>query len=202
MPRDKTVNHVKIMAAARNEFMEHGFDKASMRSIAERCSMTAAGIYRHCIDKEDLFDQIVSPAVERINKWIDAHVARYVDAVNQEERLQWRDSEIDMMREVVYPHVDDYYLILTCASGTKYENFLHDLTQAAQEKTSEYLPILREKGAVVREISPTELHLLFSAYVTALFEPVIHRYPPEEAIRCLETVEAFFLPGWKNLFGF
>ena len=81
MPRDKTANHIKIMAAAKAEFMEFGFDKASMRSIADRCGMTAAGIYRHCTDKEDLFDQIVSPAVERINAWIDAHVARYVDAV-------------------------------------------------------------------------------------------------------------------------
>ncbi len=55
MPRDKSVSHIKIMAAAKTEFMEMGFEKASMRSIADRCGMTAAGIYRHCIDKEDLF---------------------------------------------------------------------------------------------------------------------------------------------------
>jgi len=24
----------------------------------------------------------------------------------------------------------------------------------------------------------------------------------EEALRCLTTVEAFFVPGWKQLFGF
>ena len=78
-----------------------------MRSIADRCGMTAAGIYRHCRDKEDLFDQIVSPAVERINEWIDAHVARYIDAVNQDERMQWGDSEIDMMREVVYQNMEE-----------------------------------------------------------------------------------------------
>ena len=47
-----------------------------------------------------------------------------------------------------------------------------------------------------------EMHLLFSAYVTALFEPVVHRYSPDESMKCLETVEAFFLPGWKKLFGF
>ena len=56
MPRDKTATHVKLMAAARREFLEVGFEKASMRSIGERCGMTAAGLYRHCRDKEDLFD--------------------------------------------------------------------------------------------------------------------------------------------------
>ena len=202
MPRDKTATHVKVMAAARDEFMEFGYEKASMRSIADRCGMTAAGIYRHCRDKQDLFNQLAAPALERLNAWMEDHLAKYLDAVREQEDLRWQDSWVDMMREVVYPHIDDYHLILTCASGTKYENFLHDLTQAAQEKTLEYLPVLREKGAAVREITPADLHLLFSAYVTALFEPVIHRYPPEEAIRCLETVEAFFLPGWKTLFGF
>ena len=45
MPRDKTANHIKLMAAASEEFLEYGFEKASMRSIGERCSRknTAAG---------------------------------------------------------------------------------------------------------------------------------------------------------------
>ena len=178
MPKDKTASHLKVMAAARDEFLEYGFEKASMRRIGERCGLTAAGLYRHCRDKEDLFDQLVAPALERLDSWID------------------------MMREVVYPFADDYYLLLTCSSGTKYESFLHDLTQTAQDQMLQFLPVLRKNGLAIREISPADLHLLFSAYVTALFEPVIHRYPPDEAARCLETIEAFFLPGWKSLFGF
>ena len=102
MPRDKTASHGKIMAAAREEFMEYGFGKASMRRIGERCGMTAAGIYRHCRDKADLFDQLVTPAIERLNAWLDAHVHRYVDAVQGEGIVRWNDSEIDLMREVVY----------------------------------------------------------------------------------------------------
>lgn len=202
MPRDKTASHVRVMAAASEEFLEYGFEKASMRRVGERCGFTAAGLYRHCRDKADLFDQLVSPAVERIKAWMDTHLTKYLAAVQDEGNLQWQDSWVDMMREIVYPHMDDYYLLLTCSSGTKYENFLHDLTQTAQERTLRYLPVLREKGLAIRAISPMEMHLLFSAYVTALFEPVIHRYTLDESMRCLETVEAFFLPGWKALFGF
>lgn len=202
MPRDKTANHIKIMAAAKAEFMEVGFDRASMRRIADRCGMTAAGIYRHCRDKEDLFDQIVSPAVERINEWIDAHVARYIDAVNQDERMQWGDSEIDMMREVVYPNMEEYHLLLAKSQGSKYENFLHDLTQRHQNQLLSYMPMLKAQGYTVWDIEPEELHLLLSAYITAMFEPVVHNYTMEDALRYLNTVEAFFLPGWKQLMGF
>lgn len=202
MPRDKTANHIKIMAAAKAEFMEFGFEKASMRSIADRCGMTAAGIYRHCTDKEDLFAQMVSPAVERINAWIDAHVARYVDAVNQEEPMQWRDSEIDMMREVVYPNMEEYHLLLAKSQGSQYENFLHDLTERHQNQLLRYMPMLRNQGYPAWDIDPKELHLLLSAYTTAMFEPVVHLYTMEEALHSLKTVEAFFLPGWKQLMGF
>lgn len=202
MPRDKTANHIKIMAAAKAEFMEVGFDRASMRSIADRCGMTAAGIYRHCRDKEDLFDQIVSPAVERINEWIDAHVARYIDAVNQDERMQWGDSEIDMMREVVYPNMEEYHLLLAKSQGSKHENFLHDLTKRHQNQLLSYMSMLKAQGYTVWDIEPEELHLLLSAYITAMFEPVVHNYTMEDALRYLNTVEAFFLPGWKQLMGF
>ena len=201
MPKDKTANHIKIMAAAKAEFMEKGFDKSSMRSISKRCGMTAAGIYRHCVDKADLFDQIVAPAVDRINAWLNAHIARYVDAARHAERIQWRDSEIDMMREIIYPNMEEYHLLLAKSRGSKYENFLHDLTEGQQAQLLQYMPMLKAQGYAVRDITPKELHLLLSAYTTALFEPVIHNYSVKEALRCLTTIEAFFVPGWKLLLG-
>ena len=202
MPRDKTVSHIKIMAAAREEFLEYGFEDASMRRIGERCGMTAAGIYRHCRDKADLFEQVVAPDVKRLSCWLDDHVARYEDVLRQGGSAGWQDSEIDMMREIVYPHMEDYQLLLNCAQGTRYENFLHDLTEISQEKLQRYLPSLKNLGYYVRDISRQEMHLLMSAYTTALFEPVVHDYSLEEALQCLDTVEAFFLPGWKKLLGF
>ena len=134
MPRDKSANHIKLMAAARTEFLEHGFEKASMRSIGQRCGMTAAGLYRHCRDKEDLFDQLVSPSVERLNTWLKEHVERYVNDARSSREPQWRDSWTDMMREVVYPHMEDYTLLVAKSRGTKYENFLHDLTEEGQSQ--------------------------------------------------------------------
>ena len=202
MPRDKTASHERVMAAAREEFMARGFEQASMRRIGERCGMTAAGIYRHCRDKADLFDQLVAPAVARLYGWLDAHMRRYVDAVQEEGSVHWNDSEIDMMRQVVYPHMEDYRLLLTSAQGTKYANFLHDLIEGSQARMLEYLPVLKARGLAVRDISPDQLHMLLSGYTAALFEPVLHSYPPEDALRSLELIEAFFLPGWKALLGF
>ena len=78
MPKDKTASHVRVMAAAREEFMAYGFEKASMRRVGEKCGLTAAGLYRHCRDKEDLFNQLVAPALERLNAWMDTHLTKYL----------------------------------------------------------------------------------------------------------------------------
>ncbi len=201
MPRDKSFSHIKIMAAARAEFLEMGYEKASMRSIGDRCQMTAAGIYRHCKDKADLFEQLVSPAVENLNSWAKAHMLRYEEPVKKGRKIVWQDSNIDMMRELVYPNMEDYHLLVAKSKGSKYENFLHDMTEAAQAKLLAYFTELREAGYKVPEIAPSQIHLLLTAYITALFEPVVHDYSCEEAIEALDTLEKFFLPGWKLLLG-
>ena len=202
MPRDKTVSHTRVLAAAREEFMEYGFEKASMRRIGERAGMTAAGLYRHCRDKADLFRELVSPSIRKIDDWLDAHIARSVRTMESGDVDLWKDSEIDMMRDLIYPNMEEYRLLLTKAQGSPYENFLHDLTERHQTRMLAFLPLLWERGYLPRKIDPQELHLLLSAYTTAMFEPVVHGYSREDAYRCLETLEAFFLPGWKQLLGF
>ena len=98
--------------------------------------------------------------------------------------------------------MDEYHLLLAKSQGSKYANFLHDMTEKSQEQFWEYLPYIRARGYPVWNITLRELHLLLTAYMTALFEPVVHYYCQEDALVCLETVEAFFLPGWKKLIGF
>lgn len=201
MPRDKTASHGKVLAAARDEFMEYGFEQASMRRIGERCGMTAAGLYRHCRDKADLFRQLVEPSVDKIDEWLDSHIARNYQSMETGEVDLWKDSEIDMMRDLIYPNMEEYRLLLTRAQGTPYAHYLHDLTQRHQDRMMEFLPLFHQQGYFQRDITAGELHLLLTAYTTALFEPVIHGYTREEAYRCLELVEDFFLPGWKTLLG-
>lgn len=201
MPRDKSVSHIKIMAAAKAEFMEMGYEKASMRRIADRCGMTAAGIYRHCTDKEDLFCQLVSPAEENLMAWASAHMNRYEEPVKKTRKVVWKDSFIDMMRDVVYPNMEDYHLLIARSKGSKYENYLHDMTEMAQNKFLEYLKELRKTGINAPDLPAKQLHLLLTAYLTALFEPVVHNYPIDEANEALSMLEKFFLPGWKKLMG-
>ncbi len=201
MPRDKTVSHARVLAAARDEFLRYGFEGASMRRIGKSAGMTAAGLYRHCDDKAALFAELAQPAVDRIEKWQQAHWARSAAATEAGGDALRQGSAIDLMREIVYPHMEEYRLLLTSAEGTAYAGFVSVLVEKNTEKLLALLPLLREKGRPAREIDARELRLLLSAYTNALFEPVLREYGQGEALRYLDTVAAFFLPGWRLLLG-
>ena len=61
MPRDKSDTRVKILESAKTEFLRHGFEKASIRTIAKNAGVTAGAIYKHFPAKADLFYALTEP---------------------------------------------------------------------------------------------------------------------------------------------
>ena len=226
MARDKMLSHARIVSAAWDEFTENGYEKASMRRIGERCGLTAAALYRHFDSKEAMFDALVRPALNDMQAWVEEHYERSAIEQNgpgtgsvdmtadNEASDQSSDTasltadgklfnrlEIEMMRELIYPRMDEYDLLINKAAGSAYENFVHDMVSRHQSLMEDAIEKLREEGNAVRDISHEELHMLVTAYISALFEPVVHHYPLETALRYLDTVEAFFSPGWRIVIG-
>ena len=202
MPKDKTESHNRIIPAAMEEFLEKGFQNASTRSIAARAGITSGGLYRHFKDKEDMFAALVEPALAEFKTWLEAHVSNGYEGVQSGNYdLMWCNSEIDIMREVVYPNLDAFRLLLCCSQGTRYEHFIDELVKEHQTIMFSMFNDLRAQGIPVKDISEDELHILLSAYTTALFEPVAHNYPLEKAMHYLRIIADFFLPGWHNIVG-
>lgn len=103
--------------------------------------------------------------------------------------------------DLIYDHFDAFKLLLCCSSGTKYENFIHDFVVLEQKETVQFMGAARKCGVPVRMIDERELHLLLSAYSTALFEVVVHDFTKEEVAHYLTTLRQFFYPGWRTVLG-
>ena len=203
MPRDKTLSHEKVKKAIKEEFLEKGFEDASIRSIGARAGMTSAGLYRHYADKEAMFNSMVEPLIESIIDWTERHPDRkysLVDGGVTKDEL-FGETFIDMIKEVILPRKDEFILLMSRSSGTKYENFIHDYVEENQKKFTEAIRYLKEKGYPTAELSEEELHMLLSAYLTACFEPIIHDYDNVKIEKYLNTVQKFFMPGWLKIMG-
>ena len=203
MPRDKTLSHEKVNRAIREEFLEKGFEAASVRSIGDRAGMTSAGLYRHYPDKAAMFDSIVEPVVTAIEKWTNDHKKNAYELVenrNPDSDL-FAQTFLDLIKDIILPNKVEFRLLLTSSRGTKYENFVNDFVIENQTEMMKMFGYLKSKGFPVKEISEEELHILLSAYLTACFEPVVHGFSDEQIEAHLGTVREFFLPGWRNLMG-
>ena len=56
----------KIMECAKTEFLEKGFEGASMRKVAENAGYTTGMLYGRFADKGELFKAIVKASAEKL----------------------------------------------------------------------------------------------------------------------------------------
>lgn len=190
------------MNAAEAEFLEKGFGGTSIRSIGARAGVSGAALYRHFRSKEDLFSALVEPGIAAMRQWQEDHRNRaYANIAAGDFQQVDTHSEVDMMREVVFPHRTAFKLLMCCGQGTRYENFIHDVVEVLQPQLVDALSELRSSGYAAAEVDGRTLHMLLSAFMTALFEPIVHDYPEDDAMAYYKTMERFFLPGWKDMLG-
>lgn len=65
-----------IMAAARRAFSQHGFDRTSMRKIAQTARVNQAMIYYHFHDKVDLYRAVLASSFAELQKVWDRDIFR------------------------------------------------------------------------------------------------------------------------------
>lgn len=204
MPKDKSGTLEKIIPCAKREFLDKGFERASLRKIAADANMSAAGLYRHFESKEAMFDALVAPLVNTYLRNYEESMQRSYELLDTEEiKKFWEVSEEEGLQYInfIYDHFEEFKLLLTCSDGTKYQNFMHDISEMEVKEMVRLMDELRSRGFTVKDISQDELHMLVSGYVASIFEVVIHDYPREKAIAQARTLMEFLYPGWIKAFG-
>ena len=204
MPRDKTEAHKRILKAATTEFLEYGFEGASMRRIAENAGITAGALYKHFKNKEDMFSALVEPTINEL-------MAKYQEFCEQGYEVMkcgdvqqlWNESESETkwLMSFIYDHFEVFKLLVCRSQGTRFESFVHDMALLEERSTLDYFERMKQYNMTVNELSQQEFHMLVTANVSALFEAVIHDFSREEAMHYAGTLDAFFSAGWKKILG-
>ncbi|PRY01858.1 TetR/AcrR family transcriptional regulator [Allonocardiopsis opalescens] len=76
MPRTQTDTRQEIQAVARELVAAQGYEKTSLREIAERLGITKAALYYHFRSKEELVRAIVQPVLDGTEEVLAAAEAR------------------------------------------------------------------------------------------------------------------------------
>ncbi|MGL5437254.1 MAG: TetR/AcrR family transcriptional regulator [Lachnospiraceae bacterium] len=205
MEKDKQKTHQKILQVAREEFLAKGYEKASLRKIAQRVGISATAIYRHFKDKEELFSALVEPDLHGMLSTHAKHDEEVFNLLKSENPSDlWRLSEFEFMEtlDYVYERYDSFKLLLCCAEGTRLHDFQHELVNEEVKSLLAICQFAKSHGVPVNPVGEAELHLIMSGFFSSIFEMVVHDYSKEKAMKCGKALAKFFNSGISTVLGF
>lgn len=83
----------RIQAVALELFTEQGYEKTSLREIAERLGVTKAALYYHFKSKDDIVHSFVADRIERLDRLIDWSLEQSPDVTGRRAMLRRYSEE-------------------------------------------------------------------------------------------------------------
>lgn len=204
MSNDDISTLQNILEAGKREFLEKGFNGASLRNIVKEAGVTTGAFYGYYGTKKDLFHALVDEPAKVFVESFQAAQNQFAALSPQEQQANMGEISgecMNTMVEYIYDHFDAFKLILCCSEGTEYENFIHDLVVVEVDATHRFMSVLRTSGHSVREIDPQLEHILVSGFFSSFFETVVHDMPKEQSLRYTRELREFYTAGWSKIMG-
>jgi AcrR family transcriptional regulator len=126
----------KIIENAKAEFLEKGYQNASISSIAKNSHVGVGNVYRYFKNKEAILDAIVTPVVERIKRTLIESVPDELD-----ENIEPHENIMNVMTyvldEIIHlskNHKDEILIVLLKSQSTQYMTIKEEIIQSLAVK--------------------------------------------------------------------
>ena len=190
-----------IIEAAKQEFLQNGFQSTSIHQIAKRAKVTTGAIYTRYQGKDELFCSLIEgflQAVEKDRKENKKAYIRYCVDKNFDHFLKDIEKEIAGYIDILFAHYDECRLLLCCSKGSSVEMMLHEMMENKVSETKKFI-----KQNMVSDISEIKLDLVellikqqFNAYTLVIEKG----YSKDETVEYIRMLGEFIEAGWEKTF--
>ncbi len=194
-----------ILAAAGEEFLQKGFQGASLRNIVKKAGVTTGAFYGYFKSKEELFDALVKNQYTHILEMYQTALDNFQGMLPDEQRscmAEYTIVQMSRMTNYIYDHFEAFKLILCCSEGTPYENLIHNMAKMDRDATHDFSDIMNQNGTPINAVHPQLEHMLTSGMFYAFFEMVVHDIPKESTAEYIRQLMHFYEAGWQRIMGF
>ncbi|SDX83326.1 transcriptional regulator, TetR family [Ruminococcaceae bacterium YAD3003] len=158
--------------------MTNGFIKADLKRICENAGVTTGAVYKRYKGKEELFQAVVQEAIDKMDGFVKLRSEIDFSNLSDEQiRDTWLMNEeyvLEMFR-LIWDIRKDLVILLEKSAGTAYENYGHDFAHRMTKAYMQYYLETKKRGLAKADISEDQMHVLCTAFWTAIYEPFIHK---------------------------
>lgn len=192
-----TKNNIKN--AAKNEFLKFGFKEASLRNIALNAGVTTGAIYGCYKNKSEIFNDIVSEVANGFFHIYDYCEKDFFDGFTDKNDIDYIYKDyiyVEKILNLLYDHFEESKILICCAEGTKYENFVDMAVEKSNNCAKRMINVYEADDS---ELNLQLIHIICSADLTSILELIKHDVPREKAIKQGKKIVKFFKAGWETL---
>ena len=192
----------RLLECAMAEFMEMGYQEASLRVIAAKAETTTGSIYTRFRDKEGLFHALVDSTVDELILWMREGNESFADRPAGEQRetvFTYRPEIWEQLVDFIYAHWEVFRLLARCTDIGCFEDLLNRMIDIEASYTRRFLETTGNDALESGRLTPMLLHMLSNAYYSGLFEIVRHDMAKDDAMRYVNRLRRFFTRGWADL---
>lgn len=193
----------KLLTCAITEFLLKGYKDASLRDIAKNADTSTSSVYVRFGDKAGLFQAIVGPIAEEFEQYLLNDLKKF-EAQNSkmpvEEMFHYTEDHLNLLVDWIYDYYNEFKLLICCAGGTEFEDFIGRLADIEAGQTLKYIDAIGNDAVYAGRLSMVLLHMLSSSYWSGFFEVIRHNMSREDAKTYIFRIQRFFRFGWTDIF--
>ncbi len=196
----------KLLLSARQEFIEKGYMKASLRTICKNAGVTTGALYFFFEDKEALFEAVTKETVNGILQIMKAHFQEEremmatgrIFTMEPEEMKDDLDTA-EMIIHQMYLHRDDVLLVLTKSQGSRLENIVDQFVELSEVHYQMMAKVMQEAYPDAKT-DENFIHWLSHELIEAFIYVITHIESEQEAVAFLHQMTTYMMAGWYGLF--
>ena len=199
--RDTSIDP-RLILSAREEFMTNGFIKADLKRICENAGVTTGAVYKRYKGKEDLFMAVVKEAADKMDSFVELRTE--IDFSNTTDKQicdTWSMNEEYVLElfGMLWDIRKDLVILLEKSAGTAYENYANDFAIRMTKAYMQYYQETKKRGLAKADISEEQMHVLCTAFWTAIYEPFIHKMTWKKIEEHCKVICRYF--NWEKAIG-
>jgi len=185
-----------ILSEALMLFLEKGYEKASMRELAQRVGTSVSNIYHYYANKEDLFRAIAEPIASRVNHVLSEIITHEAQGPTELVREEYVTKEIG---ETIKAHRREFLVLMDKSGGTSYEHVRSDIISAVETHIIQHH--LKDSKEARHPGGGFLMHFLATNLIEALVEIARHCDDEKEVEHSIHALMKYHIGGVARLMG-